>query len=154
RQAQRSIQNGDLDGALAAYERLVGADDSDPYNFILLADLLYKKGDPEHAARRYLTATACYEKSGLYKNAIAVAKKMLRLSLSPEVVLERLAALHALDGLGTEATLYYTQLAEHFVRESKYPEAAGSLRKAFESCPENIKALERLSEVHALADDL
>ncbi|TMQ74231.1 MAG: tetratricopeptide repeat protein [Candidatus Eisenbacteria bacterium] len=153
RQAQRSIQSGDLDGALAAYERLVGADDSDPYNYILLADLLYKKGDQAQAIKRYLTATACYEKSGLYKNAIAVAKKMLRLSLSNEVVLDRLAALHALDGLGTEATLYYTQLAEHFVRENKFVDAAGSLRKGFDSCPDNIKSLERLAEVHALADN-
>ncbi|TMQ55253.1 MAG: hypothetical protein E6K72_06655, partial [Candidatus Eisenbacteria bacterium] len=45
RRAQRCIQNGDLDGALGEYEKLVAADDSDPYNFVLLADLLYKKGD-------------------------------------------------------------------------------------------------------------
>ena len=115
RQAQRSIQSGDLDGALAAYERLVAADDSDPYNFILLADLLYKRGDQGGAAARYLTATDCYEKGGLYKNAVAVAKKMLRLALAPGVVLERLARLHALDGLATEATLYYTQLAREYM---------------------------------------
>ena len=42
RRAQRCIQNGDLDGALGEYEKLVAADDSDPYNFVLLADLLYK----------------------------------------------------------------------------------------------------------------
>jgi tetratricopeptide (TPR) repeat protein len=153
RRAQRSIQSGDLDGALAEYEKLVAADDTDPYNFVLLADLFYKKGDHENAAKRYLTAASCYEKAGLYKNAIAVGKKMLRLALSPAAVLDRLAALHALDGLATEATLYYTQFAEHMVRETKYREAATALRKAFECCNENIKALERLAEVNALADD-
>jgi tetratricopeptide (TPR) repeat protein len=154
RRAQRCIQSGDLDGALAAYETLVTADDSDPYNFILLADLFYKKGDLQNAGDRYLTAATCYEKAGLYKNAIAVGKKMLRLALSPALVLGRLANLHALDGLATEATLYFTQLAEHLVREDKTTDAAAALRKAFDCCTENIKALERLAEVHSLAGDL
>lgn len=154
RRAQRSIQSGDLDGALAEYEKLVATDDSDPYNFVLLADLFYKKGDHENAAKRYLTAASCYQKAGLYKNAIAVGKKMLRLGLSPATVLDRLANLHALDGLATEATLYYTQFAEHMVRENKTRDAAAALRKAFDCCTENIKALERLAEVHTLADDL
>ena len=52
RRAQRCIQNGDLEGALGEYEKLVSADDSDPYNFVLLADLLYKKGDHAEATKR------------------------------------------------------------------------------------------------------
>src|SRR5262249_1924932 len=129
------------------------ADSSDPYTYVLLADLLYKMGDHPKAAERYLTAAACYEQAGLYKNAIAVGKKMLRLALSPAAVLERLANFHALDGLATEASLYYIQYAEHLVRESGVKDAAATLRKAFDTCPENIKALERLAEVHALAGD-
>ena len=45
RRAQRCIQNGDLDGALNEYEKLVDSEETDPYNYVLLADLLYKKGD-------------------------------------------------------------------------------------------------------------
>ena len=60
RRAQRCIQNGDLDGALAEYEKLVGFEDSDPYNFVLLADLLFKKGEQAEAAERYLSAVAAY----------------------------------------------------------------------------------------------
>ena len=56
RRAQRCIQNGDLDGALAEYEKLVQAEDSDPYNFVLLADLLFKRGDNDNAVQRYLAA--------------------------------------------------------------------------------------------------
>ncbi len=153
RRAQRCVQNGDLDGALAEYEKLIQVEDSDPYNFVLLADLHFKKGDLNSAAQRYLTAAAAYEKAGLYKNAIAVCKKMLRLSLSPSSVLERLAALHALDGLTTESALYYMQFAEGLVREDRLEEAATSLRKAFDTCPENIKGLERLAEVQVLLGD-
>lgn len=150
RRAQRCIQNGDLDGALSEYEKLVAADDADPYNFVLLADLLYKKGDQGAASNRYLSAAGAYEKSGLYKNAIAVGKKMQRLGLAPVLVLERLGHLHALDGLTTEASLYYLQYSEHMTRENKLGDAAKSLRKAFEHSPEQIKALEKLSEVLVL----
>ena len=153
RRAQRCIQNGDLDGALAEYEKLVAAEDADPYNFVLLADLLYKKGDTSAAGSRYLTAATAYEKAGLYKNGIAVCKKMMRLSLSASPVLQRLAVLHELDGLSTESALYYSQFAENMVREDNLEEAVKAFRKSFDTCPENIKALERLAEVLALKGD-
>ena len=153
RRAQRCIQNGDLDGALNEYEKLVAAEDSDPYNFVLLADLLFKKGDTSAAGARYLTAAQAYEKAGLYKNGIAVCKKMMRLSLSTSPVLERLAVLHELDGLSTESGLYYVQFAEIMVREDHLERAAGAFRKAFDTCPENVKPLERLAEVQALMGD-
>jgi tetratricopeptide (TPR) repeat protein len=153
RRAQRCIQNGDLDGALAEYEKLVGFEDSDPYNFVLLADLLYKKGEHGDASERYLAAVASYEKASLYKNAIAVCKKMTRLSLSPAKVLQALASLHALDGLAGEAALYYVQYAEHMVRSSAPADAAMALRKAFDVCQDNIKVLEQLSEAWLLAGD-
>lgn len=148
RRAQRCIQNGDLDGALGEYEKLVAADDSDPYNFVLLADLLYKKGDHGGAAKRYLSAADAYQKNTLYKNAMAVCKKMVRLSLSPAIVLQKLAILHGLDGLATEAVLFYMQHADLMLREDKPDEAAASLKSAFELSPDNVKTLERLADVH------
>jgi tetratricopeptide (TPR) repeat protein len=153
RRAQRCVQNGDLDGALGEYEKLVAADDSDPYNFVLLADLLYKKGDHGGAAKRYLSAAEAYQKNTLYKNAIAVCKKMVRLSLSPALVLQKLAVLHGLDGLTTEAVLFHMQHADLMLREDKPEEAATSLKAAFELSPENVKTLERLADVYLVKGD-
>jgi len=150
RRAQRCVQNGDLDGALSEYEKLIASDDSDPYNFVLIADLLYKKSDQQNAGLKYLAAAAAYEKAALYKNAIAVCKKMVRLSLAPVHVYQRLAALHALDGLATEASLYYVQHAELLIRDNQNADAAKSLRLAFDTSTENIKALERLAELLAM----
>jgi tetratricopeptide (TPR) repeat protein len=147
RRAQRCILNGDLDGALNEYEKLVASGDSDPYHSVLLADLLYKKGDHKGAAKRYLEAVDGYERSGLVKNAIAVCKKMSRLALEPPAVLLRLAGLHALDGLATESSLYYMQHAELMIGSARAQGAMDSLRLAFQVCPDNVKALERLAEV-------
>ena len=72
RRAQRCIQNGDLDGALNEYEKLVDSEETDPYNYVLLADLLYKKGEQGAASERYLAAVGAYERASLFKNAIAV----------------------------------------------------------------------------------
>lgn len=148
RRAQRYIQSGDLDGALGEYERLVTLPDCDPYNFVLLADLLFKRGEMPGAIDRYLSASSLYEKTGLYKNAIAVCKKMMRLSLAPVQVLEQLANLHALDGLPTEATLYYRQFAEHLMHEQRGAEAAAALRKALAATPEETGLLEKVAEAH------
>jgi len=153
RRAQRCIQNNDLDGALSEYEKLVQSEESDPYNFVLLADLLFKKGDPGQAAERYLSAVESYEKASLYKNAIAVCKKMLRLSLSQAKVLKSLANLHALDGFAGESALYYVQYAEQMVRSNLPEEASEALRAAFDVCQDNVRVLEQLSESYLLAGD-
>ena len=153
RRAQRCFQTGDLDGALSEYEKLTRAEDSEPINLVLMADLLYKKEDLAEASRRYLQAVDAYTVAGLYKNAIAVCKKMARLSLSLAAVLQRLAELHALDGLRTEAALYYQEFAEHQARESQFRGAADSLRKAFEASPENPRLLEKAADWLLRAED-
>jgi tetratricopeptide (TPR) repeat protein len=153
RRAQRCVQNGDLDGALSEYEKLVAVQDSDPYNFVLLADLLFKKGESGQASARYLAAATAYEANGLYKNAIAVCKKMMRLSLAPLEVMGRLANLHALDGLATESALYHMQYADLLIQQGDMTKAIASLEKAFEVSPDNIRALEKLGEARVLDGD-
>lgn len=151
RRAQRCIQGGDLDGALCEYEKLVGAPESDPYNHVLIADLLFKKGDLERAAERYFVAVSAYQDAALFKNAIAVCKKMLRLSLAPAKVLAALASLHELDGFPGEASLYHVQVAEHLVRSGAPAEAAEALRRAAGTAPENVRVLEQMAEAWLLA---
>lgn len=153
RRAQRCFQSGDLDGALNEYEKLTRVEDPEPINLVLMADLLYKKENQAEASRRYLQAVEAYTKAGLYKNAIAVCKKMARLALSPAVVLQRLAELHLADGLTTEASLYYQEFAEHQAHEHSYRDAADCMRKAFEVSPENPRLLEKAAEWLAQAED-
>ncbi len=154
RRAQRCLQSGDLDGALSEYDKLTRAEDSEPINLVVMADLLYKKEDLAEASRRYLQAVEAYKGAGLYKNAIAVCKKMARLSLSLAAVLQHLAELHALDGLSTEAALYYQEYAEHLAHEQNFRGAAASLRKAFDASPENPRLLEKAADWQQQAGDV
>ena len=150
RRAQRFVQSGDIEAALVEYEKLARAEEGEPYHSVVIADLLFKKGDSPAAARRYLTAVDGYERSGLYKNGIAVCKKMARLGLAMEKVFKRLGQLHALDGLATESGLYFLQHAEFAARAGDEADAAVALRLAFEASRENVIALERLAEIHVL----
>ena len=148
RRAQRFITSGDVDAALIEYEKLARSEENEPYHSVVIADLLYKKGDQTGASQRYLVAVDGYEKAGLYKNGMAVCKKMARLGLAPGLVFKRLAQLHAADGLTTEAGLFHMQHAEYALRIGDFAEAARAFRLAFESSNENVAALERLAELH------
>jgi tetratricopeptide (TPR) repeat protein len=71
---------------------------------------------------------------------------MSRLSLSPSQVLKSLANLHALDGLVSEASVYYAQFADQMLRANNANEAAAAYRKAFDCGQENVKFLEQMAD--------
>ena len=150
RRAQRRIQAGDLDGAVAEYERLLAAEDADPYLFVTLGDLIFKRGQPEEAGRRYREAAEAYEKSGLVKNAIAVCKKMVRLSLQTRETTRYLGELHAQDGLSREATVYFMQFVDQCLSSDDRRSAAEALERAAELSAEDPKYGERLGELWGL----
>jgi tetratricopeptide (TPR) repeat protein len=147
RKAQRFVQNGDLDRAVEEYQKLLAADDSDPYTHVTLGDLYFKKGVLDEAGRRYQEAAEAYRKAGLVKNAIAVCKKMLRLNLRPIDTLKALAELHAQDGLATDAGLYYAQYADLMLGKDQRAAAAEALEHAARLIPEDPKYSEKLGEV-------
>ena len=147
RKAQRFVQNGDLDRAVEEYQKLLAADDTDPYTHVTLGDLYFKKGVLDEAGRRYQEAAEAYRKAGLVKNAIAVCKKMLRLNLRPMDTLKSLAELHAQDGLATDAGIYYSQYAEVMLGKDQRGAAAEALEEAVRLIPEDPKYAEKLGEL-------
>jgi tetratricopeptide (TPR) repeat protein len=147
RKAQRFVQNGDLDRAVEEYQKLLAADDSDPYTHVTLGDLYFKKGMLDEAGRRYQEAAEAYRKAGLVKNAIAVCKKMLRLNLRSMDTLKALAELHAQDGLATDAALYYSQYSEVMLAKDQRVPAAEALEQAMKLIPDDPRYAEKLGEL-------
>jgi tetratricopeptide (TPR) repeat protein len=150
RRAQKRLQAGDVDGAVAEYEKLLGSEEADPYVFVTLGDLLFKKGQRDEAGRRYREAAQSYERSGLIKNAIAVCKKMVRLGLETADTTRYLGELHAQDGLTSEATVYFIQFADHSLSVGERRAAADALDRAAHLTPENPHTWERLGELWGL----
>jgi tetratricopeptide (TPR) repeat protein len=150
RKAQRFVQNGDLDRAVEEYQKLLAADDSDPYTHVTLGDLYFKKGVMDEAGRRYQEASEAYRKAGLVKNAIAVCKKMLRLNLRNLDTLKSLAELHAQDGLSTDAAQFYGQYADIMLGKDQRVHAAEALDAASVLLPDDPRYAEKLGEVWLL----
>ena len=150
RRAQKRLQAGDVDGAVAEYEKLLGSDEADPYVFVTLGDLLFKKGQRDEAGRRYREAAQSYERSGLIKNAIAVCKKMVRLSLYTADTTRYLGELHAQDGLTSEATVYFVQFADHCLSIGERRSAADAFERAANLSPDNPHTWERVGELWGL----
>jgi tetratricopeptide (TPR) repeat protein len=109
RKAQRFVQSGDVAKAVAEYESLVESGEMDPYDFVYLGDLLVKINRPGHAVDRYRDAIAAYERVGLYKNAIAVGKKILRIRPESFDIHRLVGNLYFLEGLFNDSLYYYMQ---------------------------------------------
>lgn len=109
RKAQRFVQSGDLQKAIAEYDKLVTSGDLEPYDYLQIGDLLTRLHRLDDAVLRYRDAVAAYERVGLYKNAIAICKKLLRVRPEAYDILRALGGLYSLEGLHTDAIFYFLQ---------------------------------------------
>ncbi len=152
RKAQQLVQKGDVDGAIAEYERLFAGGERDPYDFILVADLLAKRGAMQEAVRRYRQAIEEYTKAELYKNAIAVCKKILRISKEDLAIHRTLGDLYAKEGLYGDAQIHYLEFAEGSIRRQEYELALDVLDRVLSLSPENSELSEKYVELAMRAD--
>ncbi len=109
RKAQRCVQAGQYDKAVAEYERLLETGDLDPYDYVYLGDLLVRTNSTDSAVERYREAIAAYERVSLYKNAIAVGKKILRIKPEAFDMHRMVGSLYYMEGLYTDSLFYYMQ---------------------------------------------
>ena len=96
---------------MAEYERLLGLEPINPYAYILLGDLAVRMGMRNEALKRYSHGVDAYETQHLYRNAIAVLKKVQRLDPTQINNLRRIADLYAKEGLVAESVAHYLDYA-------------------------------------------
>jgi len=152
RKAQQLLQKGDVNGAIAEYEKLFEGGDKDPYDFIVVADLLAKRGSMQEAVRRYRQAIEEYAKTELYKNAIAVCKKILRISKEDLAIHRTLGELYAKEGLFGDAQIHYLEFAEGSIRRQDHDAALGVLDEVLKLSPDNDDLSEKYVEISMRAD--
>ena len=78
RKAQQQARNGLVDRAIGEMEQVLQSGEADPYDYVFHGDLLVRVGRPEDGVAAYDEAVSAYERVGLYRNAIAICKKILR----------------------------------------------------------------------------
>ncbi|HET9251856.1 MAG TPA: tetratricopeptide repeat protein [Candidatus Eisenbacteria bacterium] len=137
KRAQQLVQKGQVDAALAEFEKLFDSGEKDPYDFILVADLLAKRGAMQEAVRRYRQAMQEYGKAELFKNAIAVCKKILRISKEDLAIHRSLGELYSKEGLYGDAQIHYLEFAEGSIRRHEYDAALDVVEQVLKLSPDN-----------------
>ncbi|HEX7079066.1 MAG TPA: tetratricopeptide repeat protein [Candidatus Eisenbacteria bacterium] len=150
--AQQLVQKGQIDAALAEFDKLFEVGDKDPYDFILVADLLAKRGSMQEAVRRYRQAVEEYSKAELFKNAIAVCKKILRISKEDLQIHRSLGDLYAKEGLYGDAILHYLEFADGSIRRQEHEAALDVIEEVLKLSPENVELSEKYVEIALRGD--
>jgi tetratricopeptide (TPR) repeat protein len=152
KKAQNLIQKGQIDAALAEFDKLFESGDKDPYDFILVADLLAKRGSMQEAVRRYRQAVEEYGNAELFKNAIAVCKKILRISKEDVQIHRALGDLYAKEGLYGDAQIHYLEYADGSIRRQEHDAALDVLDLVISLSPDNEELSEKYVEIASRAD--
>jgi tetratricopeptide (TPR) repeat protein len=106
------VRQQDWANAIKEYRRLVELDQNNPNVHNELADLYLKTNQKNEAFDSFMLAIDEYTRVGLFNNAVAVAKKVLRVLPSRVEVLNKLGLIRMKQGLAKEAESYYLSFLE------------------------------------------
>lgn len=145
--AEKFVQQGKLQNAIAEYEKILKADPKDLTVSNTVGDLYARLGESDKAIDCFKSVGDAYASQGFTVKAIAMYKKLTKLKPTLEGVL-RLAELYTQQGLFNDARAQYLQVAEEFLRTGELEQAVRIFQKTLEMDPENVAMRMRLAEVY------
>ncbi len=145
--AEKYVQQGKLQNAIAEYEKVLKNDAKDLTVTNTVGDLYSRLGETDKATGCFKTVGDAYASQGFTVKAIAMYKKICKLQPSLESLL-KLAELYSQQGLFNDARAQYLQVAEEFLKASQLDNAVRIFQKIVEMDPENSSMRVRLAEVY------
>jgi tetratricopeptide (TPR) repeat protein len=145
--AEKYVQQGKMQNAIAEYEKVLKADPKDLTVTNTIGDLYSRLGEVDKATECFKTVGDAYATQGFTVKAIAMYKKISKLKPSLESVL-KLAELYTQQGLFNDARAQYLQVAEEFLKSGELENAVRIFQKILEMDPENTAMRVRLAEVY------
>jgi tetratricopeptide (TPR) repeat protein len=145
--AEKYVQQGKMQNAIAEYEKVLKADPKDLTVTNTVGDLYSRLGEADKATECFKAVGDAYATQGFTVKAIAMYKKISKLKPSLESVL-KLAELYTQQGLFNDARAQYLQVAEEFLKAGELDNAVRIFQKILEMDPENTSMRVRLAEVY------
>ncbi len=145
--AEKYVQQGKMQNAIAEYEKVLKADPKDLTVTNTVGDLYSRLGEVDKATESFKIVGDAYATQGFTVKAIAMYKKISKLKPSLESVL-KLAELYTQQGLFNDARAQYLQVAEEFLKSGELENAVRIFQKILEMDPENTNMRVRLAEVY------
>ena len=145
--AEKYVQQGKIQNAIAEYEKVLKADPKDLTVTNTVGDLYSRLGEVDKATDCFKNVGDAYANQGFTVKAIAMYKKISKLKPSLESVL-KLAELYTQQGLFNDARAQYLHVAEEFLKSGELENAVRIFQKILEMDPENTAMRVRLAEVY------
>jgi tetratricopeptide (TPR) repeat protein len=146
KEAQKYLAKGQVDKAIAEWERLVReSPEGNTYNII--GDLYFKKGDRKTAVESFHKAANFFRHEGFSLKALALYKKVLNISPANAESLYALGELSEEKGLSTDATRYYLAAADSFSKEGKKDRLLETYQKILSISPSNVSLRQKVAEI-------
>ena len=145
--AEKFVQQGKLQNAIAEYEKVLKNDDKDLTVANTIGDLYARMGDSAKAIECFKMVGDAYAAQGFTVKGIAMYKKITKLHPSVDGSL-KLAELYTQQGLFNDARAQYLQVAEDFMKNGELEQAVRLFQKVLEMDPENVPMRIKLAEVY------
>jgi len=144
--AQKLLQKGYLDKAIAEYQKIVDQDAKDATIRLRIGDLYVKAGKKDEAVKEYGAVAKLYTQKGFYLKAIAVYKQILKLDESQLDIYYKLADLYTKQKLIADAVSSLSVLVAFYEKNGKNDDAIDTLKKMTAVDPQNIGVRLKLAE--------
>ena len=121
REAQDLIKKGKLKKAIDIYRKIISRQANNPNMHNELGDIYFRAGDRVQAVSSFENAIENYEKMGLYNNAVAVCKKVLRIFPERLITIYELGELKSKQGFDSDAAKHFKHYLNMLVSNSNMP---------------------------------
>lgn len=146
KEAQKFLAKGQLDKAIAEWEKLAAAyPEGNTFNFV--GDLYLKKGNQQKAAENYHKATSVFKTEGFALKALALYKKILNINPHDADALYALGQLNEEKSIITDAVKYYLAAAEIYSRDNLKNKLLEVYERIVGLAPSNIHLRVKLAEM-------
>ncbi|HWX54201.1 MAG TPA: tetratricopeptide repeat protein [Verrucomicrobiae bacterium] len=145
--AEKYVQQGKLQNAIAEYEKVIKEDPKDLTVLNTIGDLYVRVGQNDQACGYFKKVGDQYAQNGFTVKAIAIYKKLTKLTPSA-ADLARLAELYTQQGLFNDARAQYMQVADQMLRAGDNAPAAKVFQKILELDPENAATQSKLADLY------
>lgn len=149
--AQKFIERGQLDKALAELTKVVQDDPKDTRTWLRMAELHARRSAIPEAVDIYLRTAELYVEQGFAQKAIAVYKNVLKLAPGTIPAHLKLGGLFNQMGLISDGVQQMELAAAAQQRAGNLAEAANSLRRALEMQPDNVVLRVKVAEAASQA---
>lgn len=146
--AEKYVQEGKLDKALKAFQKLVESDPDDRRLKLKLGDIYMRKQDLAAALNTYQQVADGYVEDQFHLKAIAVYKRILKLNPTMIDVNERLGDIYREIGLTKDALSQYFIVADHYEQSGDFDRVLAVRRKIVEADPSATTSRIRLAELY------